>query len=149
MNRSQIVLLVVFSIIAGFVLINLRMISSRIPERSYSSFLTDLERGSIAEVTIKGGSITGIDSDGRKFSTFSPNPADILPRLIEHNVLVNTRSSPEYEKLLREILIVFLLIGGWWIMSRKKVRESIGFNAQELLLVTLRALRKHRKSSGK
>ena len=39
----------------------------------FSQFLSEVEEGRVVEVQIQGNNIYGILSNGRKFSTYSPN----------------------------------------------------------------------------
>ena len=47
------------------------------PARSYSDFLADLRAGEIVSVHLRGGAITGEDTAGRPFGTYSPDVAGI------------------------------------------------------------------------
>ncbi|MDE2139417.1 MAG: ATP-dependent metallopeptidase FtsH/Yme1/Tma family protein, partial [Gammaproteobacteria bacterium] len=46
---------------------------------AYSTFLSDVQQGSIGSVTFDGRNITGTLSSGEKFSTYSPLTTDFTP----------------------------------------------------------------------
>ncbi|THB77321.1 MAG: ATP-dependent metallopeptidase FtsH/Yme1/Tma family protein [Desulfobulbaceae bacterium] len=130
MIRLRPALVISFIMITGFLIYNLWAISTDQAEISYSTFLTELQQGNITEVVIKGNQLTLKDKSKDTFVTFSPDVSALMPKLLERDVTIITKPSSEYDKLLREILIVVLLLGGWWVMSRKRVRKSIGFDSQ-------------------
>ena len=55
---------------------------------AFSDFLTDVNRGQVTDVTIEGNNITGLFTDGRAFTTYSPNDPGLVNRLIEKGVRV-------------------------------------------------------------
>ncbi|MBE0583352.1 MAG: ATP-dependent metallopeptidase FtsH/Yme1/Tma family protein, partial [Desulfofustis sp.] len=128
MNLSiRSILALILAAIVAFIGFNIYHISSRLPERSYSTFLDDLERGEITEVTIKDGVITGIDNRQRQFTTFSPDISSLMPLLRRHQVDITTKPSSQGSALLREMLLVLLILGGWLVLGRKSTRTSMQF----------------------
>lgn len=99
-------------------------VATRLPERSYSTFLSDLEQGEITTVSLKAGKITGTDHNGSQFTTFSPDVPALLPLLKRQDVEIITQSVTEMSELIRDLMIVVLLLGGWFILSRKKSSKS-------------------------
>lgn len=91
---------------------------------SYSEFVNDVRNKQIREVTIESDNrtITGYTTDGKQFSTFSPNDPKLVDDLLEHNVVINTSASKQ-PSILRDILIswfpILLLIGVWIFFMRQ------------------------------
>lgn len=48
---------------------------------AFSDFLTSVEAGDIRDVTLQGSGITGHYRDGRNFSTYAPDNANLVPIL--------------------------------------------------------------------
>lgn len=99
-------------------------IATRLPERSYSAFLYDLEQGKITTVSLKAGEITGTDHLGNQFTSFSPDVPTLLPLLKNHDVETITRPVSEISAFTRDLMIVVLLLGGWFIFSNRKSARS-------------------------
>ena len=84
------------------------------PAVSYNEFLTSLENNEIAQVSFKGGNITMVDTFDREFVTFSPDVPELLPRLLEKNVIVhgeNDRPDPIWNLLSFESFWLYGLGG--------------------------------------
>jgi cell division protease FtsH len=101
--------------------------SSKTQAIAYSSFLTDVQEGSIADITFDGRSITGSLSSGEKFSTYSPVISDFTPlvdSLRKNNANVKIEAKPpEQTSWFMQILIswapMILLIGVWIYFMRQ------------------------------
>jgi cell division protease FtsH len=91
---------------------------------SYSEFVNDVRNKQIREVTIESDNrtITGYTTDGKQFSTFSPNDPKLVDDLLAHDVVINTSASKQ-PSILRDILIswfpILLLIGVWIFFMRQ------------------------------
>ncbi|MGA9855865.1 MAG: ATP-dependent zinc metalloprotease FtsH [Gammaproteobacteria bacterium] len=101
--------------------------SSKTQAIAYSSFLTDVQEGSITDITFDGRSITGSLSSGEKFSTYSPLTTDFAPlvdSLRKNNANVKIAAKPpEQTSWLLQLLFswgpMLLLIGVWIYFMRQ------------------------------
>jgi len=89
---------------------------------AYSEFITSVNNGEIAEVLIKGNSISGNRLDGRKFKTYSPDDPELVRALREKGIKISARppdESPWYMTLLISWFPMILLIGVWIFFMRQ------------------------------
>ena len=101
--------------------------SSKTQAIAYSNFLTDVQEGSITDITFDGRSITGSLSSGEKFSTYSPLTTDFAPlveSLRKNNANVKIEAKPpEQTSWLLQLLFswgpMLLLIGVWIYFMRQ------------------------------
>ena len=49
----------------------------------FSEFLSEVDNGRVVEVEIQGNNINGILSNGKKFSTYSPNDPNLIEKLTD------------------------------------------------------------------
>ena len=56
----------------------------------YSDFLTELDSGKVSSVMIKGSTIEGKYSDGRAFVTYDPQDPELIKKLIDKKVKLNS-----------------------------------------------------------
>ena len=129
-THFQNTLLLCFIVIAGFIGYNFYIISTRLPERAYSTFLSDIKDDRIEKVSVQGGKIKGTGQNGTRFTTFSPDISHLMVLLTEHNVEISTVAPPKILPLLQDLMIVILLFGGWLIFSRKTRSRSTSFAQQ-------------------
>lgn len=129
-TQFQSILLLCFTVLTGLVGYNLYAISTRVPERAYSAFLSDIEHDRIEKVSIQGGNVKGTDHNGTPFTTFAPDIPSLIPLLTEHKVQISTAPPPKITELLHDLMIVILLLGGWLIFSRKTRSGSASFAQQ-------------------
>ncbi|MBI1777223.1 MAG: ATP-dependent metallopeptidase FtsH/Yme1/Tma family protein, partial [Proteobacteria bacterium] len=93
--------------------------SSRGPHASlaFSDFLNEVERGTVAEVTIQGPNISGHFTDGRAFNTYAPNDPNLVSRLTDKNVRIAAAPPDDNMSGLLGVLIswfpMLLFIGVW------------------------------------
>jgi len=89
---------------------------------AYSDFVDQVHQGQIAEVTITGRTIEGVNQSGQHFSTYSPGDDGLVGDLLNNKVLINV-GPPEKPSLLMQILInwfpLFILIGLWIFFMRQ------------------------------
>ncbi len=92
------------------------------PARSYSDFLADLRAGEIVRVHLRGGAITGEDTAGRPFGTYSPDVAALLPQLEEKGVRMSAEAEPGSGAvdLLKALLPLVVIFAAWLIFSRRR-----------------------------
>ena len=61
----------------------------------FSTFITEVEKGNITSVDIKGNQIEGNFSNGAKFKTYSPNYPNLVERLTEKGVAISAGPSED------------------------------------------------------
>ncbi len=132
MTRLNIIYLVCFGL-AVLIGVSLFQASSRLPQRAYSDFLLDIADGSISEVTIQGGDISVTDHKGGHYATFAPDEGALLERLQGTPITIKTRAPSELSTLFKDMLIVLLLLGGWFIFS-KTTASSGKFTSSKSIL---------------
>jgi cell division protease FtsH len=97
---------------------------------SYSKFIHTVRKNQIADVTIDGRTITGMDSNNQKFITFLPiEDKFLLTDLLSHKVKVNGMP-PEQRSLLMQIFIswfpLFLFLAIWIFLLRQQMGGGKG-----------------------
>ena len=128
---KSIIFLILFSIVA-FIGFNIYIIGTRLPERSYSQFLDDIQAGYISEVTIKAGQVTATDNRGPHFTTYCPDTPSLITLLRKYDVEIKTKSASAISGTGRDLLIVLLLLGGWFIFSKKRSSTSSDFTRSKI-----------------
>jgi cell division protease FtsH len=110
---------------------------------AFSDFLTDVNRGQVADVTIQGNTVTGHFTDGRPFSTYTPNDPNLVNRLTEKNVRITAAPSEENVPSLFNILLSWapmLLLIGVWIFFMRQMQggggRAMGFGKSRARLLT-------------
>jgi hypothetical protein len=99
------------------------------PQIPLSDFLTELSAGHVRNVVLRGPTITGMLSDGRGFTTYTPTDANFMvPRLMEKSVRIIAR--PE-DSDVNPLLHYFLACLPWvlWVLAFRyvgvRVRPSL------------------------
>ncbi|QQP87476.1 ATP-dependent zinc metalloprotease FtsH [Skermanella sp. TT6] len=119
--------------------------STRSPQASvpFSDFLNEVERGQVADVTIKGNQISGHFSDGRSFSTYSPPDANVVDRLADRGVRISAMPDDSNVPSLFSVLLswfpMLLLIGVWIFFMRQMQSgggKAMGFGKSRARLLT-------------
>jgi len=115
-------------IIIGLILISLFNLFSgsvRGPEvqLAYSEFLAKVKVGEVNDVMVKGNEIHGHFSDGRTFTTYSPNDPDLVEKLNKNKVMIKAAppegTSPTFLDILISWFPMLLLIGVWIFFMRQ------------------------------
>ena len=88
----------------------------------YSEFMAQVKTGSISKVDIDGNNLTGITSDGKKFSTYAPTDPYLVSDLLKYNVVVDAKPAKQ-QSLFMSIFIswfpMILLVGVWIFFMRQ------------------------------
>ena len=88
----------------------------------YSEFMAQVKTGSISRVDIDGNNLTGITSDGKKFSTYAPTDPYLVSDLLKYNVVVDAKPAKQ-QSLFMSIFIswfpMILLVGVWIFFMRQ------------------------------
>jgi len=88
----------------------------------FSEFVSWVETGQVASVTITGQDITGSTKVGDHFSTYAPSQYDgLVNKLIDHNVMVQAKepTASPWASLLYSWAPVLLMIGFWIFFMRQ------------------------------
>lgn len=91
-------------------------------EMIFSEFMSKLEAGQIAEVTIKGSLIIGQMKDGKKFRTFAINDPDLVKTLRAQNVKIIVKpeeQNPWYWNLFFSWGPIIFLVVIWIFFMRQ------------------------------
>jgi len=110
---------------------------------AFSDFLTSIEAGDIRDVTLQGSGITGHYRDGRNFSTYAPDNANLVPILTKYGVRISALPYDDDSPTLFSILIswfpMLLLIGVWIFFMRQMQSgggKAMGFGKSKARLLT-------------
>jgi len=119
---KNIILWVIIAVVLMSVFNNFTSQTSKSQTVTYSDFLDEVSHGQVSSVTIKGREITGVTSNGKPFSTYSPGDDGLVNQLINNNVEI-VAGPPEKPSVLMSILInwfpLFVLIGLWIFFMRQ------------------------------
>jgi cell division protease FtsH len=91
-------------------------------ETTYSEFLTSVDNGEVAQVTIQGDNIYGTNRNGKPFRTLAPRDPDLVRILRERGVDIQAKveeGSPWYMTVLISWFPMLLLIGVWIFFMRQ------------------------------
>jgi cell division protease FtsH len=119
--------------------------TTRGPQASlaFSDFLSEVESGRVADVTIQGNSIAGHFTDGRSFSTYAPNDPALVDRLASNNVRITAQPIDDNMPSLLGVLVswfpMLLLIGVWIFFMRQMQSgggKAMGFGKSRARLLT-------------
>lgn len=109
----------------------------------FSDFLSQVDSGTINNVTIKGDTVSGTYSDGRSFSTIVPQDSNIVQRLTAKNVRITAQrddaGSPTLFSILLSWFPMLLLIGVWVFFMRQMQGaggKAMGFGKSRARLLT-------------
>ncbi|HWB51967.1 MAG TPA: ATP-dependent zinc metalloprotease FtsH [Stellaceae bacterium] len=119
--------------------------SNRGPQSTlaFSDFVTDVNRGQVTDVTIQGSNITGHFTDGRAFTTYSPNDPSLVNKLMDKGVRITAAPLDENVPSLFGILVSWfpmLLLIGVWIFFMRQMQggggRAMGFGKSRARLLT-------------
>ncbi len=96
----------------------------------YSTYISMVKTGQVAQVTIEGRDIKGKTNTGSVFKTYSPETSNtaMIGDLLDNNVEI-TAAAPEGQSLLMTIFISwfpFLLLIGIWIFFMRQMQGGGG-----------------------
>ncbi len=92
------------------------------PEKKFSDFFAQVEKGEVAEVVVQGRTIHGTLRNGERFKTFAPDDPDLVRTLRAHDVDITVRpeeGDPWYVAVLVQWFPMLLLIGVWVFFMRQ------------------------------
>ncbi|MDR3424285.1 MAG: ATP-dependent zinc metalloprotease FtsH [Alphaproteobacteria bacterium] len=90
----------------------------------FSAFMQRVEEGKVADVTIRGPSISGHLTDGgTAFSTYAPNDSSVTDKLLAKNIKITAepedRDAPTFWGFVFSYGPILLLVGAWLFMMRQ------------------------------
>ena len=95
---------------------------------TYTEFTERVEKGEIESVEIQGQSVFGETNDHKKFETYVPTEAGLVPMLTEHKVKISATPVPAPEESWSGILIAWLpmifFLGIWLLMMRQMAASN-------------------------
>jgi cell division protease FtsH len=92
------------------------------PEKKFSDFFVQVEKGEVAEVVVQGRTIHGKLRNEERFKTYAPDDPDLMRTLREHGVDITVRpeeGDPWYVAALVQWFPMLLLIGVWVFFMRQ------------------------------
>ncbi len=109
---------------------------------AYSDFVSEMNNGHIRAVTIAGHQITGTQTDGRAFQTYTPDDPSLVQRLTDKGVQVSAKPDDDGVNLMHLVLSWFpmLLIVGVWIFFMRQMQSgggrAMGFGKSRARMLT-------------
>jgi cell division protease FtsH len=110
---------------------------------AYSDFLNEVNSGHVRDVVIQGRTVSGQLSDGRSFSTYTPEDPALVSRLTEKGIRVVARPEESEVNPLFQILISWfpmLLLVGVWVFFMRQMQggggRAMGFGKSKAKLLT-------------
>ena len=100
-------------------------------ELDYSAFLTEVKNGRVNKVVIDGRTITGTDTSGGLFVTYSPDDPKLVDDLVSAGVTIVAKQE-ESPSLLMQLFISWfplLLLIGLWIFFMRQMQGGGGRGA--------------------
>jgi cell division protease FtsH len=89
----------------------------------FSTFITEVDKGNVTSVDIRGSDVTGTFSNGTRFKTYSPNYPDLVQKLTDKGVAITAGPSedsmPSFFGVLLSWFPMLLLIGVWIFFMRQ------------------------------
>ena len=110
--------------------------------RSYSDFVSAVQQGQVAQVTLDGETVRYRGADGRDYTTVLPQDAQVTELLIAQGIPVTARSQEQsgFTAFLLSLLPFLLLIGVWiYFMNRMQGGGrggAMGFGKSRAKLLT-------------
>ncbi len=112
-------------------------------QTAFSEFLTEVERGHVADVDIQGYVVNGHMTDSRAFSTYLPPEANIISKLRDAGVRITAHPPAEDTPTIWSVLVswfpMLLLIGVWVFFMRQMQSgggKAMGFGKSRARMLT-------------
>ena len=89
----------------------------------FSTFITEVDKGNVTSVDIRGNDVSGTFSNGTRFKTYAPNYPDLVDKLTNKGVAITAGPSedsmPSFFGVLLSWFPMLLLIGVWIFFMRQ------------------------------
>ena len=112
-------------------------------EMPFSTFLSEVDKGNVASVDIRGSEISGNFRDGKSFKTYSPNYPNLVEKLSAKGVAITAGPREEKGPSLWGIILSWfpmLLLIGVWIFFMRQMQGgkggAMGFGRSKAKLLT-------------
>ena len=112
-------------------------------EMPFSTFLSEVDKGNVASVDIRGSEISGNFRDGKSFKTYSPNYPNLVEKLSAKGVAISAGPREEKGPSLWGIILSWfpmLLLIGVWIFFMRQMQGgkggAMGFGRSKAKLLT-------------
>ena len=112
-------------------------------EMPFSTFLTEVDKGNVVSVDIRGSEISGSFKDGKGFKTYSPNYPNLVEKLSAKGVSITAGPREEKGPSLWGIILSWfpmLLLIGVWIFFMRQMQGgkggAMGFGRSKAKLLT-------------
>ena len=121
---KNVILWIVIAVVLATVVSNFSSRGGNTHEMPYSTFLTHVKDGTVAQVTFSGDKISGLRSDGDKFVVYNPETDNsaLIGTLQQHGVTFSA-APPERQSFLMQLFVssfpILLLIGVWVYFMRQ------------------------------
>ena len=108
----------------------------------YSEFVTAVEEGTVAQVTLDGENVRFRGTDGKEYVTIKPDDAELTSLLIESDIPVTAEAQQQsgFQTVLFSLLPFLLLIGVWiYFMNRMQGGRgggAMGFGKSKAKMLT-------------
>ena len=102
-----------------------------VPDMSYAEFQNAVNNGHIDQVVIDGQELSGIKSNGERFTTFNPGDPDLIDDLVENHVAFKGERPEKFTlwfTLISRVLMFALLI----YFMRRMLGPLMGFGKSKL-----------------
>jgi cell division protease FtsH len=120
-NKSVFIILLL--VILGFFIFNLYPKSEKKYENViFSDFVSAVEAGKIASVTIQGRNIIGTYKEGKDFKSYAPEDPELMKMLRAQNIKITAKPDDEpgfWQSILVSWVPMLLLIGVWIFFMRQ------------------------------
>ena len=100
-----------------------RSASSNNNQIIFSEFLKEVDNGRVVQIEIQGNNIRGVMSDGKEFTTYTPNDPNLIDKLTQKGVSISASPLDEKMPSLFGVLLswfpMLLLIAVWIFFMRQ------------------------------
>ncbi|MEM6587719.1 MAG: ATP-dependent zinc metalloprotease FtsH [Pseudomonadota bacterium] len=109
---------------------------------AYSDFMSSVQDGAVASVTLDGENVRFRGTDGRDYATIKPEDAELTPALIAEGIPVTAQPQQQsgFQTFLLSLLPFILLIGVWiYFMNRMQGGRgggAMGFGKSKAKMLT-------------
>ena len=98
----------------------------RLPVLSYNEFMDVLANDEVAAVHLQGGEVVLTDTSGRRFASFAPDVASLLPELSRRGVAIYGRTDRPavWWNVVGLALPLLLILLFWFVSLRRQMKEE-------------------------
>jgi len=122
--KNFLILLILVTV--GVILYNVWSLERRPPHTEYSVFLSQLDKGEIRSVNLRGGEVRGADIYDQPFATYSPDVDNLVDKLIKAKVEFNASPPVTSSPFWSNTFPVLLLMAFWILFMVRQQKSSIG-----------------------